>query len=141
MGAIQKLRALEAVRVTRTRCQPSSTRITGLGNSPLKRRFSLRVPDSKKRSSAVGARKLMTDSMPMTTEPATGDASAGGVASGISCTLRESFSDISQETSQPCGAGPNEKLLVRMKFGDVAAFFVSAEIPPSRTSSASCGEE
>src|SRR5271168_2755978 len=65
IGAIQKVRALGAVSVTRTRCQPSSRRTDGPVNSPLKRRFSLRAPDSKKRSSEDGARKLITDSMPM----------------------------------------------------------------------------
>src|SRR5262249_32386567 len=96
IGATQNSCAPGACRVTRTFCQPSSTRSKGAGSAPEKRK--LCGPDgvSKKRSGSVGAKKFRTDSIP----------SASGRASGA-----ESVSEISQLTSQPCGAGPNRKSL------------------------------
>src|SRR5271156_173646 len=128
----------------------------GLGSSPLKRRHSLReldswkfesrVRDSKKRSSASGARKLITDSMPIAMDwPGEHLSEICGSAASFSWALAfgkgNSLSVPSQESSQPCGAGPREKRLVRMKFGEVPPSIVSAPMRPSRKSSTSCGEE
>src|ERR1700722_4972062 len=138
MGAIQKHALLGAASVTRTRCQPSSIFKVLAGSSPLKRKSSRREPDSKKRSLAPGARKLITDSSPKTSDCPGNEWSPAPAASPFfGDTLRFS----SQAISQPCGAGPKEKRFVSMKFGENLPSLLSAAIAPSRKSSASCGDE
>ena len=64
MGAIQNSLAAGACSAIRMRCQPSSIRSNGPGNTPLKRRFWRTFGSFKKRSGSAGARRLMMDSMP-----------------------------------------------------------------------------
>src|SRR5438477_836813 len=80
----------------RTRCQPSSMRRAGPEIAPLKRKLCGPFGVSKKRSSELGASRLIMDSKPI----------ASGFWGGALNANR-----TSQATSQPLGAGPNEKFL------------------------------
>src|ERR1700733_13957487 len=138
MGAIQKHVQFGAASVTRTRCQPSSIFNVLAGSSPLKRKSSRREPDSKKRSVAPGARKLITDSNPNVSDCPESEFSAIPPASLF---FGATFRFSSQAISQPCGAGPKEKRFVSAKFGEDLPSLASAAMEPSRKSSASCGED
>src|SRR5258708_20258844 len=97
MGATQNSCEPGACSVTRIFCQPSSTRSSGEGKMPEKRRFCGPDAVSKKRSESVGARKLITDSTP--------------IASGRDNDA-ESVIEMSQLTSQPYGVRPTSNRLV-----------------------------
>src|ERR1700722_7582170 len=138
MGAIQKHVQFGAASGTRTRCRPSSI-FNGLaGSSPLKRKSSRREPDSKKRSVAPGARKLIHDFSPNVSDRPVSEIS---ISPPDSLFFGAIFRFSSQAISQPCGAGPKEKRFVSAKFGENLPSLLSAAIEPSRKSSASCGDE
>src|SRR5258708_6800730 len=119
MGATQNSSTSGACNAMRTRCQPSSMRRMGPGSAPLKRRLWRPAGVSKKRSGSVGARRLMTDSMP--------------TASGFS-RVSLNFRVISQAASKPLGAGLQENALRERRFPNALLLFPSnrSELVPDK---------
>src|SRR5947207_11597058 len=98
----------------------------GPGMEPLKRRFFLPSGVSKKRSGSVGARRLITDSIP--------------TATGFS-RVSLNFRVITQAASKPFGAGLKVYCLRSRSLADAESVLPWSVRESARKSSASLGAE